>query len=329
MLLLRSAGTVALAVALLTPAPAPAQKPPCPSQGSEFWVISTRGAAVQCNPYAPLELLHVNELVNCRWRLSSLEELLATSGRLPTLIFAHGNGLSEEEALEVAALLYDGLRGCAPGPFRFVLWSWPADLPGHSLQERIRLHARQADYEGFTVARVIAQMIPGPPIGISGHSLGAITTVAAMHHLAGGAIGNRVLAMPVSGDFDLRAALVAGAIDNDVLLPGLRYDQALNRADRFVVFKNSADRVLPHWSFLSERDREAMGYTGALVSPAMAELVRLEHIRATPHVGSRHASTVYFQSPGILRILCCVFFSPRRFTRVYVDVPLHLDLPFP
>jgi hypothetical protein len=173
-------------------------------------------------------------------------------------------------------------------------------------------------------------MIPGPPIGIGGHSLGGITVAAAMHHLGGGAIGNRALGCQLPGLHDLRAALIAGAIDNDLLLPGRRYDRALNSADQFLVFKNSQDKVLPHWPLFSERGAEAMGYTGAVTHPAMGPaLMRLEQVSSTPHVGSRHASTAYFRSPGIQRILCCVFFGPRRFPPLYVDEPLHLELPPP
>jgi hypothetical protein len=151
-----------------------------------------------------------------------------------------------------------------------------------------------------------------------------------MHHLGGGAIGIRTLGGPVPGYFDLRAALIAGAIDNDLFVPGMRYDQVLNNADRFLVFKNSKDRVLPLWPFFSERGMDAMGYTGAVVSPAMGDvLMRLEHVSTTPYVGSRHASTVYYREPGILRILCCVFFGPRRFTPLYVEEPLYLELPVP
>jgi hypothetical protein len=327
----RSAAILALAVAVLTPAPARAQPAPgCPSNGSEFWVVSTRGNAVQCDPYAPIDAFPVKEWVHGGWRPSSMAELLATSGRLPTIVYAHGNGLNEVEALETAFLLYDGLRGCAPCPFRFILWSWPAELPAKHLQERIQKHARQADYEGFAVARVVQQMIPGPPISISGHSLGSPITTSAMHHLGGGAIGIRSLGGPIPEFYDLRAALIAGALDNDLLLPGMRYDQALNRADRFLVFKNTEDKVLPMWPFFSERGMEAMGYTGAIVSPAMGDmLMRLEHVSTTPYVGSRHASPVYFRQPDILRILCCVFFSPRRFLPVYVEEPLHLELPVP
>jgi hypothetical protein len=52
-------------------------------------------------------------------------------------------------------------------------------------------------------------------------------------------------------------------------------------------------------------------------------------VSTTPYVGSRHASTVYFRQPDILRILCCVFFSPRRFPPLYIDEPWRLELPVP
>jgi hypothetical protein len=320
-----------LAVAFLTPAAAHAQGAcGCASDGSEFWVVSTRGGAVQCDAFAPIDAFPVKQRVHQGWRPSSMGELLATSGQLPTIVYAHGNGLNELEALETASMLYDGLRSCAPCPFRFILWSWPAELPAKHLRERIQKHARQADYEGFAIARVVEQMIPTAPISISGHSLGSLATTSAMHHLGGGAIGFRSLGGPVSPLHDLRAALIAGALDNDFLLPGLRYDQALNNADRFLVFNNTEDKVLPLWPFFSERGAEAMGLTGAILSPAMGDvLMRYEQVSTTPYVGSRHASTVYYRQRDILRILCCVFFGPRRFAPLYFEEPLYLELPLP
>jgi hypothetical protein len=149
-----------------------------------------------------------------------------------------------------------------------------------------------------------------------------------MHHLGGGMIAGRALGAPISWAYDLRAVLIAGAVDNDVLLPGRRYEMALNRADRFVVFKNPSDRILPHWSFFSERGAEAIGYTGTLTSPAMGPmLMRLEHILTTPYVGSKHSSPAHFDSPEILNILCCIFFGPRRFPPLYFEELPGTELP--
>ena len=289
------------------------------SQGSaccsgEFWVIMTRGRTDHERMCVPIERFGVQRLEGCRWRRSSMSEYLATSGQLPTIIHIHGNGLSHKKAMEYAWMLRNGLKGQASTPFRFVLWSWPADTKRRGFRglfKRFNYHSRQAESEGYHVARVIARMQPNLPIGFTGHSLGAVGTVAALHALGGGHVRGFALAEPMPLPHDARGAVFGAAVDNDAILPGRRASQAL-KGGRLLLMKNPCDSMLPRWPKISDRGRPAMGLTGVPCPHLLGDDIhRLTVVNSGRHLGKGHGSKDHFTNCWVLRTLADYFLTPR------------------
>ena len=64
----------------------------------------------------------------CHWVDETWESFLAQEANMPTLIFAHGNTLQHDPAMDQCWDVYKRMR-CCPGQKRLVFWSWPAQRP--------------------------------------------------------------------------------------------------------------------------------------------------------------------------------------------------------
>ena len=282
----------------------------CPH--TEFWVIDTHCAPTCCGMETGIDRIVCRRFSsNCQWQEVPLAEFL-TAPPMITVIHAHGNGQSYNEGMKTARQFHGKLKNCACASFRFVLWSWPSEGGARKVKDLLQVHARWADCQGYYLARVVAQMSNRFPINLSGHSLGAMVTASALHFLGGGSICGRALADPPPlGFYDLRCVHMAGAVDNDLMLPGRRYGMAFSAASRVVMGCNAEDRLLKLWPLISFRGASAAGVTG-LASPHLLG----EHQRkyssfcAAQYVGRRHTSVAYFDSQAVADRFCRVFFAP-------------------
>ena len=100
---------------------------------------------------------------------------------MPTLIFAHGNTLKHEGAMEQCWFLYQKMR-CCPGKKRLVFWSWPAQIaikrpllrPRKLIMANLRIKFVYSEYQGYYMAKLVQRMSMTQRVTVGGHSYGAI-----------------------------------------------------------------------------------------------------------------------------------------------------------
>ena len=232
----------------------------------QVWLISSRQAL--CDPPA---LGGEAMLGYCflgpgnQWVPASLDAFLATdSAAVPTVIFIHGNRVDANRAVCDGWLVLNQLTAAAQGrPFRFVIFSWPADrLNGHS-RDDVQCKAVRSDAQSYYVAWLINRMHPGVPLDLIGFSFGARVVTGARELLGGGCLAGQVLPDRTPGHTPIRAMLVAAALDSDWLLPGHRDGLAVGQVERMLVSVDPVDRAMHFYPRLYGRGGpDALGACG-------------------------------------------------------------------
>ena len=76
---------------------------------------------------------------------------------VPTTVFVHGNRTTAEEVVDESTSIYRHLQQAAAGrPWRFVIWSWPADRVLRGVRADTQLKATYSDTEAYYLARSCA-----------------------------------------------------------------------------------------------------------------------------------------------------------------------------
>jgi hypothetical protein len=253
-----------------------------------------------------------------RWVRANAGQFSANDPSAPTVIFLHGNRTDADTAIEEAMCLLSVLRASAGArPFRFVIWSWPSDrVPGARRDAQVK--ACRSDTEAYYLARCLASVRPGTPLGLMGYSFGCRAIGGALELLAGGQIADfrlppevcttwRELAAPV------RVAWMAAAMDADWIRPGARNDQVLPRVQAMLVTCNCGDRVLRWYPRLYGRGGpQALGRVG----PPQAD-DKLEVIDVAPYVGRAHNWYLYAQAaPLVCRLPWYAFLADAAPTSI-------------
>ena len=233
----------------------------------ELWVISTR------------------HLPSCGWqstqptdfdyqRFDSAEGWVAADSEafskenandVPTCFFIHGNQLTHCEAIAQGRSLYRVLSQAAGDQtFRLAIWSWPTTRIRGRIRHDVQVKAARSDIQAFYLAQCVDRMPVKARIAMVGHSFGARVITGSLEILAGGSVACNALETTVKRPHrQIRAVLVAAAVDNGCLLPGRRNGLALQEVDRMLITQNCNDRVLRWYPRLYGcRGPEAMGYTG-------------------------------------------------------------------
>jgi hypothetical protein len=238
------------------------------------------------------------------WRPSSLDELIAArKPQLTTIVLVHGNDTDDPLARSKGLGIYQALAERADRPLRLIVWSWPADYVGGTLRRDARVKADRADVDAYYLAQFIGELDRDEPVSLVGYSFGARVVSGALQLIGGGELENRSIA---AGRNDQRApirtVLLAAAIDDDWLLPGRRYGQALAVVERLVVLVNPQDRVLRFYRFLAPgTGASALGARGLASADDLGPYrAKIEQINVGPLVGVQHAWASYARSPDIL-----------------------------
>jgi esterase/lipase superfamily enzyme len=228
---------------------------------------------------------------------------------VPTAIFIHGNRVDADDAIEEAWCLYQRMKQQACGrPFRFVVWSWPADRIVRRNRPDVQIKACYSDAQGYYLARSLREMPPGAPVTLIGHSFGARAILGALHLMAGGQVAGRALPGAAAGPAQhepprIRAVLAAAAVDADALLPCHAYGLALSQAERILVTENGRERALKWYPRMyGRRGPEAMGYVGPLCCPR-AGCDKLEVVNVACSVGRAHSWYRYQAAPEVVQRL--------------------------
>ena len=299
-------------VAIVSVAPATAADDAC----GEVWLINTRSAphslvpetgnavpetgnAVPDAPERQIGYFRLHD--GCDWQRADSEEFFHGTGEpIPTIVFVHGNHADASAAVRDGRLLERRIRQQAAGcPFRFVIWSWPADRVRGGPRRDAQVKACYANAQSHYLAECLDRLEGDVPVTLVGYSFGARVITGALHLLGGGRLAGRELCrqdVPQSQPIR-RAVLVAAAADADWLWPGRRHGLALSQVDRILVTKNRRDPVLKWYPLMYGRGGpQAMGYAG----PAGCGCTEnIDVLNVTSTVGRNHDWARYAADPGL------------------------------
>jgi len=238
----------------------------------QVWLVSTRDLPHCDNPCAALPGLCYWRLGDdCQWLPAETADFRATDDvATPTVVFIHGNRTDADEAIMKGWYAYEVIRAASCGrPFRYVIWSWPADQVCRRTRPDTRLKADYSDVEACYLAQWLDQLKPGVKVSLIGHSFGPRIITGALHLLAGGDVAGQslppttVAAWTAGKRNPVRAVLLGSALDADWLAPGGCHDRALSLAEQVLVTCNGCDRVLRWYPRLYGRcGPQALGFVG-------------------------------------------------------------------
>jgi esterase/lipase superfamily enzyme len=257
--------------------------PPAESRDCDYWIVSSRdcgavntfGDASRC-----LVFLHRTSEQNLV-REKREAFLAAIRPDRPVCFVMHGSYNRWRDVLLESKRIHRWLHSAAPeAPLQVVFFTWPSDgnMP-FIFPVDIAILGRRSAAHGAYLASLVSQIPTEQKVAIVGHSHGARTACAALHLLGGGKLEEGPT-LPAGCTFprQIRAVLIAAAIDHNWLNPGQRYGQALLVPERVLLMRNSRDSTLavyPMRKFMGERalgrdglgqdDRFALGSLGPKV----------------------------------------------------------------
>ncbi len=293
-----------LAMLLLTassmPAMAGKKKPVTPQRmpaglaQHQLWKINTRHLPAYDIQESGVGQWTYETFQDGLWTASS-SEAFARDKQIPTCIVVHGSPASDDHVMTLSMDVYYSLsRFLGPEKtIRIVIWSWPADKKHASLIKDFRDQTIRGERQGYYLAHFIDDLRESCPVMIVGYSMGARTTSAALHLIAGGRVeatpafqARQVNSRPIIG------VLVAAAIDTTWLAPGSRYDRAVGQTEHFLVTVNSRDPILQRYPRLygsKKAIQESIGFRGIANRTALRENAdRYTQIDITRDAGPTH-----------------------------------------
>jgi hypothetical protein len=290
----------------------------CCHDPPELWLVNTRCAPKCDNLDEGFERISVKRYdAACkRFVKSSWDALIAEEATMPTLIFAHGNTLQHDGAMEQCWDVYARMR-CCPGQKRLVFWSWPAQVvykrpilkPRELVMKNLRIKLVYAEYQGYYMAKLVQRMSMTQRVTVGGHSYGGISAAVAAHFLGAGELRGLSLAgaEPVQRA-NFRVAVVSGAFDNDAMCLGCRYGQSFVAAEKVYVTRNRQDSTLRRWPEISYRCKKAIGVTGIDANCIGEHASKLCQHTLTGDVGDSHYIEPHLESHRFMNALCCIAF---------------------
>ena len=258
------------------------------------WLLSTREAAHCGRLDDPAEAVRYWRLGDdCDWSPAEAKDFHAGEPTGPTVVFVPGNHTDADDAVAKGWYVYQTICSQADGkPFRYVIWSWPADRVCRRIRPDVQLKAAYGDAESYYLAGWIHGVRPGAKVSLVGHSFGPRIITGALHLLAGGELAGRKLTADALAERNpakrtaIRAVLLADADDVDSLAPCGRKGLALSSLDEALVTCNGCDRVLKWYPRMYGRGGpEAIGFVGpcGIDDPKKIAVVDVSAAVGKPH----------------------------------------------
>lgn len=226
----------------------------------------------------------------------------------PVCIVVHGSFMTTAEFVAENPAVKRWLASAAAGrPLHLIFYRWPSEggliiLP----QVTLAVLGLQAEFNGYYLARLIADIPAENPVCLVGHSHGARTAVSALHLLGGGQVQGLILPPRFAVPRRMRAILLAAAFDHDWLNPGQRFGRALYPAEHLVNVVNRDDILLRFYPLKELFGVPALGQVGLL--PGDRHMLgmlstKAQEIDVTPLVGAAHMMPNYFNRPEIAGVI--------------------------
>jgi Alpha/beta hydrolase of unknown function (DUF900) len=272
----------------------------------QVWLVDTRDAAhCVCRNDAATAIRYWRMNDDCGWSSADAKDFHAGDElSTPTVVFVHGNRTDADDAVTKGSYVYQTICSeAADKPFRYVIWSWPAERIYRRHRDDAQLKAEWSDAESYCLALWLHEVRPGAKVSLVGHSFGPRIITGALHLLAGGELAGQKLpadtvAAWTSGKrTPVRAVLLAAAADLDWLAPGGRNGLALSLLDEVLVTRNGCDNTLKWYSWLYGRGGpEAMGFVGPC---GIDETGKVAVVDVSATVGKTHNYRCYCTASNV------------------------------
>jgi esterase/lipase superfamily enzyme len=273
----------------------------------QLWLVSTRDIADKDDKNGtPPSVRYWRFQDNCQWADADAKKFHAgDADAMPTIIFIHGNRTDADDAVDAGFHAYRTiLADVGDRPFRFVIWSWPADRIFRRRLDDVLRKAAYSDTESRRLAKWLNAMPPGAKISLIGHSFGSRIIVGALQLLAGGEVAGdklpeKITAAWASGKRNpIRAVLLAPAIDAAALAPCGRQELALSMLDQTAVTVNRRDFALKLYPLLQgPGGPRALGRVGPCGIENDQKKIAVLDVTGT--VGRTHDCQRYCSAPNL------------------------------
>ena len=277
------------------------------SQAAEAWIVSTRCVPMSCpTGVGPESFCYRVSHDRCPdWELSDGETFFASAdAHEPIVVFIHGNRTDSSDAVCDGWPVYQRLLTEAGGqPFRFVIWSWPAEQVRGGPRKDALVKAARSDVQSFYLAAWLDRLPSTVPVTLIGYSFGARIIGGALHLAEGGKLLGKTYGSSASDQMrrPVRVMLVASAIDCEWLLPGSRYGLAGQAVEQMLITRNCCDRVLRLYPRMRRCDSSsALGFAGPAAPTRLAESgLAFETVPVECPVGKDHDWFRYLRSHAV------------------------------
>ncbi|MGN6547314.1 MAG: alpha/beta hydrolase, partial [Aureliella sp.] len=227
---------------------------------------------------------------------------LIAAPQMRTVIYAHGNWMTAENARSRGTYIYRRASQRAAEPVRFIIYSWPSQREGRPVRD-VYEKVDRADMETVYFANLLTRIPAETPLGLMAFSFGARVACGGLHLVNGGQLEGRT--GPVWDiERHLHVSLVAPAFDRTWLAAGRPYGLAMNGMHSLVNVYNSRDPALKRFRFIDRMTSPiAAGFTGLAdpraTQPLQAD-VRIRQFDCGPDVGTSHDEMTYYEQ-------CCAY----------------------
>jgi hypothetical protein len=276
--------------------------------GDEIVVVDTRMVCGSCDPESlrsgvRFENYEVSdETGHRRWRESELENFLSFDPMAPTVIYVHGNQMTNGDAKNQGLALYRKLvhYGSGEQRIRFVIFSWPSARVGRLLKD-VRVKAQRTGPVGCQLAWLLDQMPAETPVSLIGFSFGARVITAGLHVLGGGSVCNGMgLEERAHPDrAPMNAVLIAAATHSHWLGKGQYHGLAMTQVNQMFLLNNCNDLALRYYH-LSTSDRSrprALGLSGPTRIDS-EDAAKIHKRDVSRYAGREHDLFQYLCAPG-------------------------------
>ncbi len=244
--------------------------------GGSVWLYSTRNLGSNCTGHDPRAGRIWRYECGHGWHAADWDAFHATDDPHEITVFIiFGNMYNSDSTARDGLICWRRITACQANerPIRFVIWSWPSDY------------------------------VPGLIIR---YSFGGRIACGALHALATGELDRHSIGIePGPRQAPCRAVLVAGALDQDWILPNRRFGGALSMVDRMAVIFNPDDIVLKrYWRLAKRGSVTALGHYGPVGTSQLGdERKKLQLYNSNCQLGHRHAWPAYQSSGGLMRVI--------------------------
>ena len=277
----------------------------------DYWIVSSRdcgGIGGSSDASRCLVFLHrVSDHNLVRERREAF--LASIRPDRPVCFVAHGSYNRWSDVINESRRIHTWLRSAAPdSPLQVVFFTWPSDgnMP-FIFPVDIAILGRRSAAHGAYLASLVSQLPAEQQVAILGHSHGARTAVAALHVLGGGGLEEGP-SLPAgwTAPRQIRAVLIAAAIDHNWLNPGQRYGQALLVPERVLLVRNSRDATLaiyPMRKLLGERalGKDGLGQDDRLALASLGP--KVVELNAAEFADWHHSFADFHQRPELAAAL--------------------------